>query len=180
NIKSEKEDGNTDLNTSIKIEEEEKIGISFIDAFHDLKDLPRFRKRSNLNNAKDSKKKQEILTKDQKNLSTHESKDVNRDSQQKITSSSPIQSKKPITKKSSESIDNESDGYGTHDTDDKSYGSIRRKSNKQSTRPSKRVERPKISDWDYSSSESSLEDTKKDSTSTIRNPSPFKSEKLDN
>ncbi|CAG8651476.1 17154_t:CDS:2, partial [Cetraspora pellucida] len=137
-IQPEKEDGNTDPNSSIKIEEEEKIGISFLEAFHDLKDLPSFRKRSNLNNTKDSKKKQEISMKDQKNLSTHESKDVNRDSQQKITSSSSIQSKKPITKKSSESIDNESDGYGTHDTDDKSYGSVRRKNTKQSIRPSNR------------------------------------------
>ncbi|CAG8725202.1 4968_t:CDS:2 [Gigaspora margarita] len=155
----------------IKIEEEEKIGISFSEAFHDLKDLPSFRKRSNLN-TKDSKRKQEILAKDQKHLSTHDSKDINRDSVQKITS------KKSITKKSSKSGDNESDGYGTQDTDDKSYGNIRRKNIKQSTKPGKRAERPKISDWDYSSSESSsLEDTKK-SASNVINPSPFKDEKL--
>ncbi|CAG8743461.1 15880_t:CDS:1, partial [Dentiscutata heterogama] len=107
----------------------------------------------------------------QKHHSTHDSKDINRDSEQKITS------KKSITKKPSKSGDNESDGYGTQDTDDKLYGNIRRKNIKQGTKPGKRVERPKISDWDYSSSESSLEDTKK-SSSTVRNPSPFKDEKL--
>ncbi|CAG8551091.1 1095_t:CDS:2, partial [Scutellospora calospora] len=137
--------------SGVKIEEEEKIGISFSEL--DLKDLPSFRKRSNLNNTKDLKKKQKNLANDQKHSSTLESKDVNRE---EIVPSSSVQSKKPIIKKSSKSGDNESDGYGTQDTDERSYEGISRKNFKQSTKPSK-------PDWEYSSSESSLEDTKKKS-----------------